>query len=76
MPEMREITKINGIAVWSDKKGITIIFGTRVDFADGSWCDVGTGEIFHAEGEPGTILIVYPDSSEPDTDVDNGESTT
>jgi hypothetical protein len=38
------VATINGTPVYSDKS-LTSIHNTRVDFSDGSWCDVATGEV-------------------------------
>lgn len=41
---VRAKIKINGIKVFSDKE-VSCVSNTRVDFADGSWCDVSTGRV-------------------------------
>lgn len=41
---MRPVASINGIDVFSDKE-LTGVRNTRVSFADGSWCDIATGEV-------------------------------
>lgn len=38
---------INGVHVQSDKRGSISINGSRISFADGSWCDVNTSEIYN-----------------------------
>lgn len=41
---MRPVATINGTDIYSDKQ-MTGISNSRVTFADGSWCDVATGEV-------------------------------
>ena len=56
---MRTVITVNGQAVYSDKQ-VSSIKNTRVNFADGSWCDVATGEVVNRGagyvniGTPGT----------------------
>lgn len=45
---------INGVEVFSDKE-LRSVVNTRVEFADGSWCDVATGQV-HCQG-PGYLNI-------------------
>lgn len=52
------VATINGRRVYSDKKMSSIV-NSRVEFADGSWCDVGSGRIVN--NGPGYISF---DSSE------------
>lgn len=40
----RPVATINGKDVYSDKR-MTGVVNTKVTFADGSWCDVATGEV-------------------------------
>lgn len=49
------VANINGISVYSDKPGGIAVRNSRVTFADGSWCDVSTGQV-HNVG-PGYIRI-------------------
>lgn len=51
------IANVNGKDVFSDKD-IRSISGTRIDFSDGSWCDVSTGQV-HNNGK-GYINIGAP----------------
>lgn len=51
---MRKVATINGVAVYSDKQ-LTGIKGTRIDFADGSCCDVLTNTTVN--NGPGDIQI-------------------
>jgi hypothetical protein len=41
---MALVATINGVQVHSDKQ-VTSIINTRVEFTDGSWCDVATGQV-------------------------------
>lgn len=41
---MALVATINGVQVHSDKR-VTNIINTRVEFTDGSWCDVATGQV-------------------------------
>lgn len=56
--------QVNGKEVHSDKS-VSSIIGTRVEFADGSWCDVNTGQVVNKGA--GYINIGAPsaDSSGP-----------
>jgi carbon monoxide dehydrogenase subunit G len=54
---MALIATINGIQVYSDKQRTNII-GSRVEFTDGSWCDVANGKI--SNRGPGEISIGTP----------------
>lgn len=53
---MSEI-QVNGKKVYSDKNTKSIV-GTRINFTDGSWCDVETGEVVN--NGPGSISIGAP----------------
>ncbi len=55
------IANINGKMVYSDKE-VASIFNTRVNFTDGSWCDVSTGQVVNV-GQ-GYISIGSPEESE------------
>lgn len=52
--KMVDKIEVNGKKVFSDKS-IRSIVGTRVNFIDGSWCDVETGEVVN--NGPGSISI-------------------
>lgn len=54
------VVNINGVSVYSDKS-MSGVHNTRVTFADGSWCDVATGEVVNKG--PGYINIGSPGSS-------------
>ncbi len=41
--------RVNGVAVRANRK-MTTIAGSKIYFADGSWCDVATGEIVAQKG--------------------------
>jgi len=41
---MKEVAKINGVAVYSDKT-LQATINNEIHFTDGSWCNVSTGEI-------------------------------
>ncbi len=41
---MSQPIEINGKKVYSDKQMVNVT-NTRITYADGSWCDVGTGEV-------------------------------
>jgi hypothetical protein len=51
---MRRVAVINGKPVYSDKQ-VADIVNTRINFTDGSWCDVGTGEVVNRG--PGSIVV-------------------
>lgn len=51
---MKEVATVNGIKVYSSKQ-LTGINGSKLTFADGSWCDVSTNQIVN--NGPGTISI-------------------
>jgi len=56
----KAIASINGVDVYSDKR-VTGIVNTRINFSDGSWCDVSTGKVVNSGcgyisiGEPNQI---------------------
>lgn len=52
------VANINGKEVFSDKE-VSNIVGTRVNFLDGSWCDVSTGQVVNMGR--GYIDIGIPD---------------
>lgn len=54
---MALIATINGIKVYSDKQRTNII-GSRVEFTDGSWCDVNTRKVVNRG--PGEISLGTP----------------
>ena len=58
---MALVATINGKQVFSDKRVMNII-GTRIEFMDGSWCDVSTGAV--ANRGAGFIDIGAGDSSD------------
>jgi hypothetical protein len=51
---MESVATINGTRVYSDKQ-VSRVVNARVNFTDGSWCDVATGEV-HNTG-PGYINL-------------------
>lgn len=52
--KMRLVATINGTDVYSDKDMIGVN-NSRIDFSDGSWCDVATGQVVN--NGPGSISI-------------------
>lgn len=52
------VASINGKKVYSDK-AVDSIVNTRITFADGSWCDVATGQIVNKG--PGYVNIGSPE---------------
>lgn len=49
--------EVNGKKIFSNKI-VSSVIGTRVNFTDGSWCDVETGEVLN--NGPGSIFIGVP----------------
>lgn len=59
------VATINGKKVYSDKE-VQGVINSRINFTDGSWCDVETGQVVN--NGPGTISIGSPDGqSETET---------
>lgn len=54
---MKPTAVVNGVAVYSDKS-MTSIINDRIEFSDGSWCNVRTGEV--SNRGPGFINIGKP----------------
>lgn len=59
------IASINGVDVYSDKQ-VTDIVNTRINFSDGSWCDVSTGKVVN-KGH-GYISIGEPNYADAEQD--------
>ncbi|MGV9001830.1 MAG: GIN domain-containing protein [Candidatus Saccharimonadaceae bacterium] len=57
---MARVASVNGKSVYSDKE-MTSIVNSRINFSDGSWCDVSTGDV-HNNGA-GYINIGGSDSA-------------
>ena len=66
---MALIATVDGQSVYSDKH-MTRINNTRVEFDDGSWCDIGTGRV-HNAGR-GYISIGGSDSSSDSAKISDG----
>lgn len=66
---MKIIATINGISVYSDKQ-LTGISGTRISFADGSSCDIGTKSV--DDRGPGSIQIGEDGTQKAQENATNG----